>query len=119
MQKWPNCRAFVTTFGKPDPTNHEWLMGRPIGWTDLAPLETGNPYADSGNSPSLVSSLRLAELLGHTVEVSRVRNRLAIRERGERVETQVDPDRVGPRASRNVRHLKHDVQIPSLETPEC
>jgi len=38
MQKWPNCREFVRVFGKPDPTNHEWLMGWPIGWTDLKPL---------------------------------------------------------------------------------
>jgi hypothetical protein len=40
MQKWPSCRAFVRAFGKPTPTNHEWLMGWPIGWTDLKPLET-------------------------------------------------------------------------------
>jgi len=41
MQKWPACREFVRVFGKPTPTNHEWLMGWPIGWTDLKPLETG------------------------------------------------------------------------------
>lgn len=40
MQKWPNCREFVRVFGKPSPTNHEWLMGWPIGWTGLKPLET-------------------------------------------------------------------------------
>lgn len=40
MQKWPSCRAFVRAFGRPTPTNHEWLMGWPIGWTDLQPLET-------------------------------------------------------------------------------
>ena len=40
MQKWPSCREFVRVFGKPTPTNHEWLMGWPIGWTDLKPLET-------------------------------------------------------------------------------
>jgi hypothetical protein len=38
MQKWPNCREFVRVFGKPTPTNHEWLMAWPIGWTDLRPL---------------------------------------------------------------------------------
>lgn len=38
MQKWPCARAFVTVFGRPNPTNHEWLMGWPIGWTDTAPL---------------------------------------------------------------------------------
>jgi hypothetical protein len=41
MQKWKGCRAFVQVFGRPSPTNHEWLMGWPIGWTGLAPLETG------------------------------------------------------------------------------
>lgn len=41
MQKWPNCREFVRVFGKPSPTNHEWLMGWPIGFTDLKPLATG------------------------------------------------------------------------------
>jgi hypothetical protein len=40
MQKWPSCRAFVRAFGRPSPTNHEWLMGWPIGWTDLQPLAT-------------------------------------------------------------------------------
>jgi hypothetical protein len=40
MQKHPNCRAFVKVFGKPTPMNQEWLMGWPIGWTDLKPLET-------------------------------------------------------------------------------
>ncbi len=40
MQKWPNCREYVRVFGKPSPMNHEWLMGMPIGWTDLRPLET-------------------------------------------------------------------------------
>lgn len=38
MQKWPNCRAFVRVFGKPLPSNQEWLMGWPIGHTDLKPL---------------------------------------------------------------------------------
>lgn len=40
MQKWPNCREYVRVFGAPTPTNHEWLMGFPIGWSDLRPLET-------------------------------------------------------------------------------
>nr|WP_062738999.1 hypothetical protein [Ralstonia mannitolilytica] len=40
MQKWPSARAFVRVFGKPTPTNHEWLMGWPPGWTDSRPLET-------------------------------------------------------------------------------
>lgn len=41
MQKWPNCREFVRVFGKPNPTNHEWLMGWPLGWSDASrPLGT-------------------------------------------------------------------------------
>jgi hypothetical protein len=57
MQKWPNCREFVRVFGKPSPTNHEWLMGWPIGWTDLRPLATGKFQAWQSlhflNSPDL------------------------------------------------------------------
>ena len=40
MQKWKGCRNAVKVFGKPTPENHEWLMGWPIGWTDLNALET-------------------------------------------------------------------------------
>ena len=40
MQKWQACRNFVEVFGKPTPENQEWLMGLPIGWTDMQPLET-------------------------------------------------------------------------------
>jgi len=40
MQKWPSARSFVTVFGRPHPTNQEWLMGWPLGWTDIQPLET-------------------------------------------------------------------------------
>tara|TARA_Y100000114_G_C11586680_1_gene243729 strand:- start:12 stop:518 length:507 start_codon:yes stop_codon:yes gene_type:complete len=41
MQKWKGSRNAVMVFGKPTPENHEWLMGWPIGWTDLNALETG------------------------------------------------------------------------------
>jgi len=41
MQKHPCAREFTRVFGKPTPMNHEWLMGWPIGWSDLKPLETG------------------------------------------------------------------------------
>jgi hypothetical protein len=41
MQKHAGCREFVRVFGKPAPMNHEWLMGWPVGWTDLRPLEMG------------------------------------------------------------------------------
>ncbi len=41
MQKWPAARAFVQAFGKPSPSNQEWLMGYPAGWTDTAPLAMG------------------------------------------------------------------------------
>jgi hypothetical protein len=53
MQKHPACRAFVAVFGKPDPINQEWLMGWPIGWTDLAPLEMGKyqQWFDSHGKP--------------------------------------------------------------------
>lgn len=40
MQKWPSARFFTTVFGRPSPTNQEWLMGWPIGWSGLEPLET-------------------------------------------------------------------------------
>jgi len=40
MQKWPAAREFVRVFGRPDPSNQEWLMGWPTGWTAFAPLET-------------------------------------------------------------------------------
>lgn len=39
MQKHECCRNFVIVFGKPTPTNQEWMMGWPTGWTDLKPLE--------------------------------------------------------------------------------
>ena len=37
MQKWPSCRRFVMAFGgqKIMPEQFEFLMGYPIGWTDL------------------------------------------------------------------------------------
>lgn len=41
MQKHPCSRAFVRVFGNPSPTNHEYLMGWPSGWTDLKPLGMG------------------------------------------------------------------------------
>lgn len=52
MQKWPCARAFVTVFGKPNPTNHEWLMDWPIGWTDTAPLEMDRFHAWHSQQPS-------------------------------------------------------------------
>lgn len=39
MQKWNSAKNFTTAFGRPTPTNQEWMMGWPIGWTDLKPLE--------------------------------------------------------------------------------
>jgi hypothetical protein len=38
MMKHPGCRNFVTVFGNMNPTAYEWLMGWPVGWTDLKPL---------------------------------------------------------------------------------
>src|SRR4051812_36350999 len=42
MQKWPSCRNFVAAFGGREitPEQFEFLMGLPIGWTELAPSET-------------------------------------------------------------------------------
>jgi hypothetical protein len=39
MQKHAGCRNWVKVFGKITPNHYEWLMGWPIGWTDLKPLE--------------------------------------------------------------------------------
>jgi hypothetical protein len=38
MQKWPGCQAWLQVFGKVTPEAHEYLMGWPIGWSDLKPL---------------------------------------------------------------------------------
>lgn len=40
LKKWPSCRAFLRVFGPPSPESFEYLMGWPIGWSDLAPLAT-------------------------------------------------------------------------------
>ncbi len=40
MQKHACARAFVRVFGPPSPLAHEWLMGWPLGWTDLSPAVT-------------------------------------------------------------------------------
>ena len=40
MQKWPSARNYKRVFGVVTPESHEWLMGWPIGWTVLLPLET-------------------------------------------------------------------------------
>lgn len=42
MQKWPSCRRFVEAFGGREitPEQFEFLMGLPIGWTELEPSET-------------------------------------------------------------------------------
>lgn len=39
MQKWPGCAA-IGTGGPLNPTWVEWLMGWPIGWTDIAASAT-------------------------------------------------------------------------------
>lgn len=41
LKKWPSCREWLRVFGQPTPVAHEYLMDWPIGWSDLAPLETG------------------------------------------------------------------------------
>lgn len=42
MQKWPACRRYVAAFGPQQimPEQFEFLMGFPIGWSELEPSET-------------------------------------------------------------------------------
>lgn len=42
MQKWPSCRRYVLAFGGREitPEQFEFLMGLPIGWTELDRSET-------------------------------------------------------------------------------
>jgi hypothetical protein len=42
MQKWPCCRNYVAAFGdgKITPEQFEFLMGYPIGWTEIDRSET-------------------------------------------------------------------------------
>ena len=40
VRKWKSCRLFGAVFGKVTPTNQEWMMGWPIGWTGLERVET-------------------------------------------------------------------------------
>lgn len=42
MQKHPSCRKYVEAFGtrRISPEQFEFLMGYPIGWTDLQDSET-------------------------------------------------------------------------------
>ena len=45
MQKHAGCRTWTAAFGKITPNHYEWLMGWPLGWTDLKPLATDkSPY---------------------------------------------------------------------------
>ena len=44
MQKWPSCQAWRKVFGAVTPEAHEYLMGWPIGWTDLKPLGTDKSH---------------------------------------------------------------------------
>ena len=39
MQKHAGCRNWTTVFGKVTPEAQEYLMGWPLGWTDLKPQE--------------------------------------------------------------------------------
>ena len=44
MQKWNSCKAWTKTFGLITPNHYEWLMGWPLGWTDLKQLEMGKSH---------------------------------------------------------------------------
>jgi hypothetical protein len=44
MQKHAGCRTWTTVFGKITPNHYEWLMGWPLEWTDLKPLEMGKSH---------------------------------------------------------------------------
>jgi len=35
LRMWPSCREYAKVFGKPSITIHEWMMGLPIGWSDI------------------------------------------------------------------------------------
>lgn len=45
MMKHPGCRNFVEVFGEVSPSAFEYLMGWPLGWTDLKPLETDKSHS--------------------------------------------------------------------------
>ena len=60
MQKWKAARAFKAVFGRPTPVNHEWMMGWPLGWTDLKPLEMGKSR-NAPQQPSECSSSHSTE----------------------------------------------------------
>ena len=52
MQKWPSCRRYVRVFGDGpvSPSDAEFLMGFPVGWTDLDVSETqSSPPSPSGS----------------------------------------------------------------------
>ena len=45
MQKHPSCRARRKVFGAVSPSAFEYLMGWPLGWTDLKPLATDKSHS--------------------------------------------------------------------------
>jgi hypothetical protein len=45
MQKHPSCRAWRKVFGAVSPSAFEYLMGWPLGWTDLKPLATDKSHS--------------------------------------------------------------------------
>ncbi len=54
MQKHRSCRAWVTVFGSVTPSACEYLMGWPLGWTDLQPLAT-DKYRNAQPQPGSCS----------------------------------------------------------------
>jgi hypothetical protein len=68
MQKWPACAAWRVVFGKVTPEAHEYLMGWPIGWSDLRPLATARcqQWQQQHLPSSQTDTLHLASNQKHT-----------------------------------------------------
>ena len=56
MQKHLSCRAYTAIFGtnRISPNHYEWMMGWPLGWTAIEPLETAKfqQWLSSHGKPS-------------------------------------------------------------------
>jgi len=58
MMKWPGCRRLRALFGpKLEPRIYEWLMGFPIGWTDLGHSATPSSPRSPNSSADASSTV--------------------------------------------------------------